>query len=103
MKWLNAEKTILQVQVADGHCRIVEPESADWADLSQRPDIAPFVPPSEAEQNAVQMMAVRAARAEAYRLEADPLFFKLQRGEAQQQDWLDAIDQIRTRYSYPHA
>lgn len=43
----------------------------------------------------------KAARAEAYRNEADPLFFKTQRGEALMTEWLAKIEEIRTRYPYP--
>ncbi len=34
----------------------------------------------------------------AYRDLADPLFFKWQRGEAAQRDWLDAVAEVRARY-----
>jgi hypothetical protein len=43
----------------------------------------------------------QARRAAAYRDEADPLFFKVQRGEALEQDWLDKVAEIRARYPYP--
>ena len=39
-------------------------------------------------------------RAAAYKLEADPLFFKAQRGEATQQEWLDKITEIQQRFPY---
>jgi hypothetical protein len=42
-----------------------------------------------------------AARAAAYQTEADPLFFKVQRGEATEQEWLDKVAEIRARYPYP--
>lgn len=35
-------------------------------------------------------------RAEAYREYADPLFFKYQRGEATQQEWLDKVAEIKS-------
>jgi hypothetical protein len=38
-------------------------------------------------------------RAEAYRNESDPLFFKAQRGEVEQQVWLDKVAEIKERYS----
>lgn len=41
---------------------------------------------------------VKAKRAEAYRTESDPLFFKAQRGEATQQQWLDKVAEIKARY-----
>lgn len=43
----------------------------------------------------------QAARAEAYRTEADPLFFKAQRGEATEAEWLALVAEIKTRYPYP--
>ena len=36
----------------------------------------------------------------AYQEEADPLFFKSQRGEATKQEWLDKIKEIRNRFPY---
>lgn len=39
-----------------------------------------------------------ARRAKAYRTESDPLFFKAQRGEATQQEWLDKVAEIKARY-----
>lgn len=41
---------------------------------------------------------VRLQRQAAYQAEADPLFFKWQRGEATQQEWLDKIAEIKTRF-----
>lgn len=39
-----------------------------------------------------------ANRRAAYIAEADPLFFKAQRGEVEQQAWLDKIAEIKARY-----
>jgi hypothetical protein len=41
---------------------------------------------------------VEAKRRSAYENEADPIFFKYQRGEATQQEWLDKIAEIKARY-----
>lgn len=41
---------------------------------------------------------IDALRKAAYQAEADPLFFKWQRGESTQQAWLDTIADIRNRY-----
>jgi len=38
------------------------------------------------------------ARASAYSIEADPVFFKSQRGEATHEEWLAKVTEIRTRY-----
>jgi glycine cleavage system protein P-like pyridoxal-binding family len=43
----------------------------------------------------------QAARATAYTTEADPLFFKVQRGEAAEAEWLAKVDEIRARFPYP--
>ena len=40
-------------------------------------------------------------RAAAFTAEADPLFFKAQRGEATIEDWEAKVEEIRTRYPYP--
>jgi hypothetical protein len=37
-------------------------------------------------------------RKSAYQNEADPLFFKAQRGEATHQEWLDKVAEIKARY-----
>lgn len=51
-----------------------------------------------AQQQAEQLAQAEAQRAEAYRTESDPLFFKAQRGEATQQQWLDKVAEIKARY-----
>ena len=51
-----------------------------------------------AQQQAQQAARVEAQRAEAYRNESDPLFFKAQRVEATQQQWLDKVAEIKARY-----
>ena len=63
-----------------------------------KPHAAPYVPvpptpPTQEEQEA--------NRQAAYTQEADPLFFKYQRGEATEQEWLDKIEEIRERFPYP--
>lgn len=35
-----------------------------------------------------------------YEQESDPIFFKWQRGEGTQQEWLDKINEIKVRYPY---
>ena len=43
--------------------------------------------------------ALREALAE----EADPLFFRWQRGEAEQEDWLAAVAEVKARFPKPEA
>jgi adenylate kinase family enzyme len=62
-----------------------------------------FSPPPEPEPEPPTKEEQQAKRAEAYRKEADPLFFQYQRGEATQQEWLDKIEEIRSQYPYPEA
>lgn len=44
---------------------------------------------------------IKEIRASAYAAEADPLFFKYQRGEATKEEWETKIEEIRQRYPYP--
>lgn len=49
-----------------------------------------------------QMKAqAEAQRAEAYKTESDPIFFKWQRGSATEQEWLDAVAAIKQRFPDP--
>ena len=41
---------------------------------------------------------IEALRRAAYQVEADPLFFKAQRGEATQADWLAKAEEIKARF-----
>jgi hypothetical protein len=43
----------------------------------------------------------KANRASAYRSEADPLFFKAQRGEATTDEWTAKVAEIKARFPYP--
>lgn len=48
-----------------------------------------------------QLMQARQSRASAYTTEADPLFFKAQRGEIAITEWEAKVEEIRQRYPYP--
>jgi hypothetical protein len=54
-------------------------------------------------RKASQLESLKQQRAYAYRDEADPLFFKAQRGEATTEEWSAKIVEIRSRYPYPEA
>jgi hypothetical protein len=43
-------------------------------------------------------LQAEANRAQAYKMESDPLFFKWQRGEATEQDWVYKVSEIKARY-----
>jgi len=51
----------------------------------------------------VQIANLKSARSMAYSSEADPLFFKAQRGEAELSEWEAKVQEIRERYAYPAA
>lgn len=56
--------------------------------------------PEEISQREAKRLArLEGERAYAYRTESDPLFFKAQRGEATQQEWLDKVAEIKARYA----
>ena len=61
-------------------------------------DTAPQVP---SEASPLFESPIAGQRQQAYEQEADPLFFKWQRGEATEQEWLGKVQQIRERYPYP--
>ena len=47
------------------------------------------------------LAAAQRNRASAYTAEADPLFFKSQRGEPTIEEWQAKVAEIRSRYPYP--
>jgi hypothetical protein len=49
----------------------------------------------------IELEKAQRERAAAYSTEADPLFFKVQRGEVPQEEWEAKIEEIRQRYPYP--
>jgi hypothetical protein len=55
-------------------------------------------PEELAEDLANYNASAKAARAAAYREQADPLFFKAQRGEATQEAWLAKVAEIKAQY-----
>ena len=52
-------------------------------------------------QAEVERGRVEAQRRAAYAVEADPIFFQYQRGDATEQEWLDAVQAVKDRYPYP--
>jgi hypothetical protein len=79
-----------------------EKQQAQWVDgawtVLTIPDPIEPEPVPEFELTSATQKAYRAS---AYRAEADPLFFKAQRGEATMDEWLALVAEIKTRYPYP--
>jgi len=80
----------IEVNVITGEQKVVPLTPAEIAEIQNRPVSVPTV-----EQQ-------RAARAAAYVSEADPLFFKAQRGEATIEEWQSTVADIRARFPYPN-
>lgn len=57
--------------------------------------ISPYVAPPVVSPTQAQIDAMRRA---AYEAEADPLYFKSQRGEATAEEWLAKVVEIKARY-----
>lgn len=93
-----------------GGCVTVEPpmvsngQRAKWVNdswiiIGPEPELEPVLP---SEPTYEELLAqAENNRKVAYHQEADPLFFKAQRGSATQQEWLDKIAEIKLRYPDP--
>jgi hypothetical protein len=67
----------------------------DWRELVGEELEAHLNPPKKP----LTQEQVERQRLFAYQQEADPLFFKFQRGEATQQEWLNKIAEIKRRFT----
>ena len=56
--------------------------------------------PDERDQERKVQEAIESRR-QAYRAESDAIYFMWQRGEATEQEWLDAVQAIKARYPKP--
>lgn len=66
--------------------------------IRRNPDAAALVIKAEAEAARVQ---IRDARRAAFAAEADPLAFKVLRGEVEQAEYEAKVAEIRARFPYP--
>ena len=64
-------------------------------------DVTDATPEQIAARRDTQLANIKAKRARAYAKEADPLFFKAQRGEATMEEWSAKVTEIRDRLPYP--
>ena len=72
-----------------------------WLDDSPKPTKKALDEAWADVQAALALETAQRNRAAAYAVESDPLFFKWQRGEGTEQEWMDAVQSIRDRYPYP--
>jgi hypothetical protein len=63
--------------------------------------VTPADPDEIAQRIADQTAMIRDQRATAYREEADPIFFKAQRNEAEMSEWEAKVQEIKDRFPYP--
>ena len=71
------------------------------SDLPEVPDpTQPDHNPDEREQERKVQEGIESRR-QAYRAESDAIYFMWQRGEATEQEWLDAVQAIKARYPKP--
>lgn len=75
-------------------------DGLDWLDDSPKPTFEEVESAWPEVQVARANAAAQRARAAAYAAEADPLFFKWQRGEGDEQAWLDVVANIRAQFPY---
>ncbi|QEL64797.1 hypothetical protein OTERR_13210 [Oryzomicrobium terrae] len=94
-----------ELRAALGILEVDVPErESEETHFVQELDEAPFVINTPKPADMVfqsKTSKVQAQRAAAYREEADPLFFKAQRGDATMDDWLAKVAEIKARFPDP--
>ena len=91
---------ILSTNFADKEWNLigVNYKGLDWFDSAPKPTQAELDALWESTQKTVANQQADQKRHEAYVAEADPLFFKAQRGEGTMADWEAKVAEIKTRY-----
>ena len=79
------------------------PEAAEGCQIGGSYADGVFTPLPVPEPEPPTFEQQQSARAEAYRTEADPLFFMSQRGEATEAEWQAKVAEIKARFPYPEA
>jgi hypothetical protein len=76
-------------------------EGITWLSDSPKPSQADLDKLWDKTQKAVDADQVKAARLARFQVEADPIFFQYQRGQATEKQWLDAVKKIETDLPLP--
>ena len=78
---------------------VLRGDDLEWLDTEQTQPTDAEITAEVARLTALEPIRIAEAnRRAAYIAEADPLFFKAQRGEVEQQVWLDKVAEIKARY-----
>ena len=80
---------------------VLSPAINGWASGSYSLETAPTEDETILDRHSPTTEEQKRNRSLSYRDEADPIFFKWQRSEATEQEWLDKIEEIKLRYPYP--
>jgi hypothetical protein len=75
-------------------------DAIEWQDDRPQPSRAECDEAWPQVKTDLETAAAQRSRANAYREEADPLFFKWQRGEGSEKDWIDKVTEIRELFPY---
>lgn len=78
-------------------------DGLEWKDESPKPkksDIEKHWPEVEVATAKAKIDLLRRAE---YQKVSDPLFFAYQRGEATEQEWLDAVQSVKEKYPNPYS
>ena len=81
---------------------VLRGDELEWLDQNQTKPTAKEIAAETARLEAAEPRQIaQRNRAAAYAAEADPLFFKVQRGEVSMDDWTAKVEEIRQRFPYP--
>ena len=72
-----------------------------WLSDTPKPTLEELQAQWEEVEFEIEVERIESLRKAAYREETDPIFFSYQRGEATEQEWLDAVQAVKEQYPYP--
>ena len=93
------DKTHALQSLRPGAQWVLRGDDLEWLDTEQTQPTDAEITAEVARLQALEPIRIAEAnRRAAYIAEADPLFFKAQRGEATVQEWQDKVAEIKARY-----
>lgn len=76
-------------------------DGLEWLDDSPKPTNAELMAMWPQVDYDNQCAIVEQQRLKAYESTSDPIYFEWQRGDATEQEWLDAVQAVKNQYPYP--